>query len=126
MVASYRDLKVWQQSMDLVEKVYLATAEMPRDEIYGLTSQVRRAAVSVLANIAEGYGRDSTGAYTQFLKIARGSLRELETHLLIVKRLGLLGDPGVDDALVRAETIGKMLTSLVKVIESRCEAQKRV
>jgi four helix bundle protein len=112
--------------MDLVEKVYLATAQMPRDEIYGLTSQVRRAAVSVPANIAEGYGRDSTGAYTQFLKITRGSLRELKTHLLIVKRLGLLGDPGVDDALVRAETIGKMLTSLVKAIDSRCDVRREV
>ena len=77
--------------MDLAEACYRLTANFPKDETFGLTSQLRRASVSVPANIAEGYGRDSRGSYTQFLKIAQGSLKELETHVLLAERLGLVG-----------------------------------
>ena len=78
-VRSYRDLLVWQQAMDLTVSAYQLTRSWPKDELYGLTSQARRAAVSVCANIAEGYGRDTRPAYIQFLRIAQGSIKELET-----------------------------------------------
>ena len=86
---SYKDLIVWQQAMDLAVAVYGATKSWPKEEIYGLTSQVRRAASSVPANIAEGYGREVRGSYQQFLRIAQGSLKELETQLLIAERTGI-------------------------------------
>ncbi|RUW57639.1 four helix bundle protein [Mesorhizobium sp. M7A.F.Ca.US.008.03.1.1] len=86
---SYKDLLVWQQAMDLAVAVYGATKSWPKEELYGLTSQVRRAASSVPANIAEGYGREIRGSYVQFLRIAQGSLKELETQLLIAERTGI-------------------------------------
>jgi four helix bundle protein len=78
-IQSYRDLLVWQEGMNLAEMCYLLTREFPREEIYGMTSQIRRAAASISANIAEDYGRENRGEYIQFLKIAQGSLKELET-----------------------------------------------
>src|SRR5512135_2077752 len=89
-VKNYRDLIAWQKAMDLVEMVYRLTKDFPKDEIYTLTSQIRRAVVSVPANIAEGQGRASDGEFHRFLTIAHGSLRELETHLFIAQRLGYL------------------------------------
>ncbi|MFT3726450.1 MAG: four helix bundle protein [Terricaulis sp.] len=91
-IRSYRDLVAWQRAMDLAASVYALTKHWPREELYGMTSQTRRAAVSVAANIAEGYGRDNLGSYLQFLRIAQGSLKELETHLLIAKRVGVAED----------------------------------
>ena len=85
-IRSYKDLDVWQKSMALAEDCYRATSEFPRDEIYGMTAQMRRAAVSIPANIAEGYGRDQTGPFIQFLRIANGSTRELETHVILSGR----------------------------------------
>lgn len=96
-ISSYRDLLVWQQAMDLAVAVYDSTRDWPRDELYGLTSQSRRAAVSIAANIAEGYGRESRGSYVQFPCTAQGSLKELETHILIAQRISILDerrDPG--------------------------------
>ena len=87
-IQSYRDLKVWQQAMDLAEKCYRLTRQFPKDELYGMTSQVRRSAASVAANIAEGHGRNSRGEYIQFLRVAQGSLKELETHLILAVRVG--------------------------------------
>jgi len=84
-VQSYRDLQVWQKSMDLVTECYRATQQFPKTEIYGLTSQLQRAAVSVPANIAEGQGRQHTKEFIQHLSIAYGSLAELETHLQIAQ-----------------------------------------
>jgi four helix bundle protein len=77
---SYRDLRVWQEAMALAELCYRHTRDFPREELFGLTTQIRRAAASIPANIAEGWGRESTGAYLQFLRIAQGSCKELETH----------------------------------------------
>ena len=82
-IKSYQDLTVWQRAMDLVEGVYRVTKDWPKDEQYGLTNQVRRAVVSVPANIAEGQGRTSDREFARFLAIAHGSLYEVETHLLI-------------------------------------------
>jgi four helix bundle protein len=88
-VLSYRDLLLWQRAMALAEICYRITAEFPRDEIYGMTAQIRRAAVSIPANVAEGHGRESTGTFIQSLRVAQGSLKELETHLLIAERVGI-------------------------------------
>ena len=89
---SYRDLIAWQKAMDLVTAIYRATAGFPRDEIYGLTSQLRRAAVSIPSNIAEGQGRQSTREFIHFLSIAYGSLNEAQTQILIAERLKYLND----------------------------------
>jgi len=86
-VKSYKDLIVWQKAMDLVEMVYQVTRSFPKDELYGLTNQLRRAAVSVPSNIAEGQAHNSTAEFRNFLSIAHGSLAEVETQLLIAERL---------------------------------------
>ena len=116
-IESYRDLRVWREAMDLAELCYRLTSGFPRREIFGLSAQLRRSAVSIPANIAEGYGRDSTGSYLQFLKIAQGSLKELETHLILSTRLGFAPEEEVDAALSRCSTIGKMLRSLIRSIQ---------
>jgi four helix bundle protein len=118
-IRSYKDLEVWQKAMQLVEDCYRATNGFPREEIYGLTAQIRRAAVSVPANIAEGYGRDQTGVFVQFLRIAQGSTRELETHLILSRRIGLLRAEIQDGLLEECETISKMLRSLIRSLEAR-------
>ena len=117
-IDSYRDLIVWQQALDLAVAVYDLTRTWPRDEIYGLTAQVRRAANSVPANIAEGYGRESRGSYQQFLRIAQGSLKELETHLMIAQRVGVAADQAVTPLLERSESIGKLLRLLIRKLSS--------
>ena len=113
-ITSYRDLLVWQQSMDLAAHVYELSRSWPRDEIYGLTSQARRSAVSVCANIAEGYGRENRGSYVQFLKIAQGSLKELETHLILSTKIGVDQAARVEPLLSECESIGKLLRSLMR------------
>jgi four helix bundle protein len=113
-VQSYRDLRVWQEAMDLAEDCYRLTKQFPREELFGLTSQIRRSAASVPANIAEGYGRDSTKAYVNQLRIAQGSLKEVETHLLLSQRVGITTDDNIALALKRSETVGKMLRSLIR------------
>jgi four helix bundle protein len=95
-IESYRDLLVWQLAMDVAEDVYRVSIHAPADWRYAMANQMVRAAASVPANIAEGYGRDSTGSYLQFLKIARGSLKELETHLLLGQRVGALPSAQTD------------------------------
>jgi four helix bundle protein len=111
-------LIVWQQAMELAAAVYETTRSWPRDELYGLTSQIRRAATSVPANIAEGYGRENRGSYQQFLRIAQGSLKELETHLLIAKRIGIASDPSTHHLLTQSESIGKLLRLLIRKLSN--------
>ncbi len=113
-IDSYKDLLVWQKAMDLVVAVYEATRAWPKDEIYGLTSQVRRAAASISANIAEGYGRENRGSYQQFLRIAQGSLKEMETHLLIAERVGIAKADIVARLLAEGESVGKLLRLLIR------------
>ncbi len=120
-VRSYRDLKVWQDAMTLVEGRHRFTKELPKDETYGLSSQIRRAAVSVPANIAEGYGRDSSGSYVSFLKIAQGSLKELETHLILTQRLKLGGFENAAQLLSSADSLGRMLRTLMRRVEESVE-----
>src|SRR5580700_116356 len=89
-VQSYRELEVWQVAMSLAEECYKVTKGFPKDELFGMTSQIRRAAASIPANIAEGQGREHTKEFMNHLSIARGSLKELETHLILSQRVGLL------------------------------------
>jgi four helix bundle protein len=116
-IQSYRDLRVWQEAMTLSELVYRVTQTFPRSEVFGLTSQMRRASVSVPANIAEGYGRENLGSYVQFLRIAQGSLKELETHALLASRIGFSRQSDLDQVLNQAETTGKMLRALIRSLE---------
>ena len=104
--------------MDLAEAACRLTSQFPKHEIYGLTAQVRRAAVSVPANIAEGYGRESRGAYVQFLRVAQGSVKELETHLLLATRIELVSHTAVDPVMTQCETIGKMLRGLIRSLQT--------
>ncbi|MCD7108826.1 four helix bundle protein [Rhizobium sp. DKSPLA3] len=116
---SYRDLRVWQGAIDLSVECYRLTRDFPKSEIYGMTSQIRRSSVSVAANIAEGYGRNSRGAFVQFLKIAQGSLKELETHLIICERVGLLDAVASEQMLKRCEENGKMISGLIRAVQRR-------
>jgi four helix bundle protein len=112
-VRSYRDLVVWQKSMFLVKEVYRCTEAFPRTEMFGLVTQLRRAAVSVPSNIAEGQGRLSTGEFKQFLGHARGSLLELETQILIAQDLGYLPVDQIHKLLQRAAETGRVLNGLL-------------
>ena len=118
-VRSYRDLLVWQKGMDLAAEVYRLSKSWPKEELYGLISQVRRSAASVPANIAEGYGRQSSASYGQFLKVARGSLKELETHLLLAERVGITARGSCNDALEQADDLGRMLGGLIKSVDGK-------
>lgn len=117
-IESYRDLRVWNEAMDLAVECYELTRLFPREEAFGLTAQIRRADASVPANIAEGYGRNSAGSYVQFLRNAQGSLKELETHLILSGRVGLARSAAASALLAKTETIGKMLRSLIRSIQS--------
>jgi four helix bundle protein len=107
--------------MTLVEETYSFSATLPREELFRLTSQIRRAAVSVPANIAEGYGRDSTGSYVSFLKTAQGSLKELETHLIITQRPKLGSFEAAERLLSRCDAIGRMMRSLIRNLQGAAE-----
>ena len=109
-VKTYRDLEVWQKSIAFVEDVYKAVKTFPREEQYGLSDQIRRAAVSIPSNIAEGFGRDSNAEFLRFLAIARGSLYEVSTQLEIAHRLGFL--PSKAGLYPQIVSIGKMLNTL--------------
>ena len=116
-IQSYRDLKVWQQAMTLAEECYRITRQFPKEELYGMTSQVLRSAASVAANIAEGHGRNSRGEYIQFLRVAQGSLKELETHLILATRVGLMSSGVIDNVLQQSDGLGKMLRALIRSLE---------
>jgi four helix bundle protein len=118
VIRSYRDLKVWQEAMDIAVACYRLTRAFPRDEMYGMISQIRRSSASVAANIAEGYGRDSTGAYINFLKTAQGSLKELETHLLLSERVDLAPRDAIQPIVARCDSAGRMLRSLIRNLQS--------
>jgi len=120
---SYRELDVWMKGVDLVVAVYELTKSFPPEEKYGLASQIQRAAVSIPANIAEGYGRSHRGDYLHHLSIARGSLAEVETHLTIVVRLGLVTPERARDVWDCAQDVGKMLTKLIQSLERQPRSQ---
>lgn len=109
---SYQELKVWQRGMDLVVECYEVSEQLPATERYELARQIRRSAVSVPSNIAEGYGREHVGDYLRFLSIANGSLKELETQILIAKRLAFIDILPSESILQRTAEVGRMLTAL--------------
>jgi four helix bundle protein len=119
LINSYRDLRVWQDAMALAESCYRLTRQFPRDELFGLTSQIRRAAGSVPANIAEGHGRENTGSFVQHLRISQGSLKELETHLLLAQRVGILPEADLNPTLVQCESLGKMIRALIRSLQDK-------
>jgi four helix bundle protein len=114
MIRDYRDLLVWQRAMELVKAIYSATATFPAAEMYGLTGQIRRSAVSVPSNIAEGHGRESDGDFRRFLVIARGSLAELQTQLILSGELGFVDEKAVTGLLENTEEIARMIRGLQK------------
>ncbi|MGA9060489.1 MAG: four helix bundle protein [Terracidiphilus sp.] len=119
MTQSFRDLVMWQRSMQLTVAVYRLTKDFPRDELYGLTGQIRRAAVSLPSNIAEGHGRLNSGEFKQFLGIARGSNSELQTQLEIARVLGI-GDPKLlDEAEGLSREVGKMIYATLQSLRKR-------
>jgi four helix bundle protein len=118
-ITSYRDLRVWQEAMAVAERAYHLTARFPKEEVYGMTSQIRRAAASIAANIAEGYGRDNSGSFVQFLRMSQGSLKELETHLLLSARVSLVPTADIQLLLQQCDELGKMLRSLIRSIQRK-------
>ncbi len=114
---NYRELVAWQRAVDLVEHIYKVTAKWPREEAYGLTNQIRRAAVSVPANIAEGQGRSSRKEFAHHLAIAYGSLCELETHLIIASRLTYIDPPTLDELIVQTTDVAKPLHGLLRSVQ---------
>ena len=116
-VGSYRDLEVWQRGMDLVELVYALTKPFPSDERFGLTAQLRRAAISIPSNIAEGWGRGTRKDYVHFLRIARSSLLEVETQIIAAHRLGYIAEEALSHALAGTEIESRMLLALIRALE---------
>jgi four helix bundle protein len=116
-VRDYRDLRVWMEAMDIAAKVYLLTKDFPREEMFGMSSQMRRSAASIPANIAEGFGRAQRKPFIQYLRIAQGSLKELETHAILSGRVGLLGSQPLEELLAHTELLGKRLVAFVRSLE---------
>lgn len=116
--STYQDLRVWQQAMDLTEEIYRATAEFPKSELYGLLSQMRRASVSVPSNIAEGKGRHSDPEFVRFLLNARGSLLELQTQILIARRLQYLTEEKTETLCRHTDIVGRQLNALINRFRS--------
>jgi four helix bundle protein len=116
-LTNYRDLEVWQAAIDLVETIYKLTKEFPRDERFGFTSQIQRAAVSIPSNIAEGYGRSHRGDYLRHLSVAKGSLAELETQLVVAVRLSFISREQAESAWKLSQRIGGMLFKLISSLK---------
>jgi len=116
---NFQDLIVWQKSMALVKLIYQHTSSFPKEEMYGLTSQMRRAAVSIPANIAEGQSRNTTGEFSQFLGIAKGSLAELQTLILLSVNLDFLTQNNSSNLLMNCEEVAKMLNGLQKSLSPK-------
>ena len=116
---TYRDLVVWQKSMKMVQDVYRLTRDFPKEEIYGITAQIRKCSISIPSNIAEGYGRRSTQDYLRFLKISSGSLYELQTQLEIVFQLNYIAKEDFDLIYEISREIERMLSSLITKLERK-------
>lgn len=116
---NYKELEVWQKALDLTTEVYTLTRHFPDEEKFGLTAQIRRAAISVAANIAEGWGRGTTKEYIQFLLISRGSLMEVETHAIIARRLGYLSEAQILELEASVNEAGRMLNGLIQSLKRR-------
>ncbi len=117
-IQSFRDLIIWQKGIDLVKEVYKATKDFPREELYGLTNQIRRAAVSIPSNIAEGHIRQHRAEFRHFLSMALGSLAEVETQVLISKELNYIPGEKCENLLDQMIVLGKMIRGLIKKLSS--------
>lgn len=124
-VRNYRDLVVWERAVDLVVEIYRLSAGFPREEQFGLTSQMRRASVSVTANIAEGSGRATSRDFLNFLSYSRGSLKEIESMVFVAQRLGFVSTPECTQALSLAEETSRMLIGLRSSIAKRARQPPR-
>jgi four helix bundle protein len=118
-IPNYQGLLVWQKAMDLVINSYQLAALLPARETYGLASQIQRAAVSIPANIAEGYGRHHLGDYLHHISVANGSLKELETHFLIAQRLSFLRQDQCETAMKLADEVGRMISGLAQGLRKK-------
>ena len=118
-VQTFRELEVWKLAMDLAAECYQVTKTFPKDELFGMTSQIRRAAASIPANIAEGQGRSHTREFLNFLSIARGTLMEVQTHLLLARRVGLLKEADLPPLLTLCERISQMISRLRQALEKK-------
>ena len=118
-IQTFKDLIVWQKAIALSVACYHLTTGFPRDEVYGMTSQIRRAAVSVAANIAEGHGREHTKSFVQFLRIAQGSAKELETHLIIAEQVALASSDKIMPVIAAVDEVGRMLRSLIRSLQNK-------
>ncbi|MCZ2102008.1 MAG: four helix bundle protein [Chitinophagales bacterium] len=116
---NYQKLKVWQMAMDIVTQTYLLCKRLPKEELYSLQDQMKRSAVSIPSNIAEGQGRNSIKEFIRFLFIARGSKAELETQLLICVRLNFLSESDIAPTLLQLEEVSKMLSKLVSNLKTK-------
>jgi len=114
VINSYRELETWQEAMNLVESIYEITRSLPSEEMYGLKSQIRRSAVSIPSNIAEGHGRKGSAEYLHHLSIAKGSLAELETQLILCVRLNFITSDIMKPVWQKTQTVGKLLTGLIR------------
>ena len=113
-IEDYKDLIVWQRSMELAEEVYRLVKKLPKEELFALSDQIRRAVISIPSNIAEGYERNSTKEYIHFLSIAKGSKAELETQLLLSTKIHYLNNSDIEKSISLIQEIGKMINSLQK------------
>jgi len=117
-IKSYNDLITWQKGIELVKEVYKATQSFPKEEIYGLTSQIRRSAVSIPSNIAEGHARNTTGEFIQFLGIAKGSLAELDTQIIIAAELGFISEQQKNLLREKITEINRLTNGLIKSLRN--------
>jgi four helix bundle protein len=120
-ISSYKDLLVWQRAIQLSVRIYKLSLKFPRDELYGLTAQLRRSAVSIAANIAERHGREQTKVFIQFLRVAQGSLKETETHIVIAREVELNEPVDAESVLREADELGRMIRALIRTLEARVE-----
>ena len=118
-IQSFKDLLVWQKALTLSVLCYELTKAFPKDEMYGMTAQTRRASVSVPANIAEGHGREHTRSFIQFLRVAQGSLKELETHLMLAEQVNLAPAAALAPAYAMTDEIGRMLRALIRALQEK-------
>ena len=123
---THRDLRVWQQSIDFVSSIYLMTRSLPKEELFGLVSQMRRAAVSVPSNIAEGYARGTDKEKIHFLRISSGSMSELETQLTLCLKLGYISQEEYNATSEKLVSVWKQLNALISVIRKRINSQESV
>lgn len=123
---THRDLRVWQQSIDFVSSIYLMTRSLPKEELFGLASQMRRSAVSVPSNIAEGYARGTDKEKIHFLRISSGSMSELETQLTLCLKLGYISQEEYNTTSEKLVSVWKQLNALISVIKKRINSQESV